>query len=505
MANARKRKTPMASSIHTLLNDAPPWEEENGDSPRKKPKGQVITGEEIQYHDDGDYISVKRGTTYEHIYDVIRRLQLEQNTVQEFVKQFDCRPWDGAFAAAHVLKEMFGVTVGQPIRQIDGSIELPKTATIKTGPKPNDVATIPWGALSIPMLDGSPEFHFGGTMHKRYGPVFTIMVKSPKKHKAKIDELFARIEEFVRTGSIYRGKALAGADELEFLDFSGFNGNQIVFSDRVEALLENGLFSTIRNADLLEANGISVKRAALLYGPYGTGKTSIGIMLAQEACRHGWTFILARAGEDNAQSVVQTAMIYQPAVVVLEDFDVESSTQSAAQMAVLLETLDGATNKGARIITVATTNHIEKIHPGLLRPGRLDFVVEIGILDAHGIEKLIKRVVGPDRLADDVDYEAIFAQMDKFEPSFVRATVDRAKQWAINRTLGSVYVLTTADLVGAAQSLHEQQKLMEDAKEITPQPTIDVAQRELVKDAVSELRIVDGDGDTHPSVQRLAR
>lgn len=503
MANAMKRKgSPMADGellfekIMGITNGELKFKGDGRknveDNPNRK---RIITGDEIRYHIDGEYISVPKGMTYDRIYQVVRRLEQEQNERQDFVKKFDCRPYDGAYATAHVLKEMFGITVGQPIPNPMGPPTLPATVTIKTGPNPKDTATVPWGSICIPALDGGPVFTLGATQDNKYGIVFMVKVESPKKHKKIIDELFERIESYVSENSIYRGKALAGVEDLEFIDISKFNANQIVFSDEVTDLLENGLFSTIRNADLLAAAGVPVKRSALLYGPYGTGKTSIGMMLAQVAERHGWTYLLARPGRDSAQSVIQTAMLYQPAVVMLEDFDVESSGSDSKAMSQLLEALDGATTKGNRIITVATTNHIKKIHPGLLRPGRLDYVVEIGSLDVHGVEKLIRRVVGEDKLDTSVDFELIFSKMDNFEPSFVRATVDRARQWAINRVSGLDYVLTTDDLAGAALSLHAQQKLMQNANEIPEMPTTDRVLRDMVQGSIEEMRMHDIDGD----------
>src|SRR5688572_29898709 len=118
MANARKRKgSTMASmaSFDELVSMAQGQVKfkgdgrQNDDNPNRK---RIITGDEVRYHLDGEYISVPKGMTYDRIYQVIERLEREQNERQDFLKVFDCRPYDGAYAAAHVLKEMFGITVG---------------------------------------------------------------------------------------------------------------------------------------------------------------------------------------------------------------------------------------------------------------------------------------------------------------------------------------------------------------------------------------------------------
>ncbi|NIS12736.1 MAG: AAA family ATPase, partial [Thermoplasmata archaeon] len=88
-------------------------------------------------------------------------------------------------------------------------------------------------------------------------------------------------------------------------------------------------------------------------------------------------FIQCRPGIDNVYDAMKTARLYQPAVVFYEDVDtIAQGDQTQGHVAVtqLLDIFDGLTAKSTKILAILTTNHPEKIHKGMVRPGRLDAV-----------------------------------------------------------------------------------------------------------------------------------
>jgi ATP-dependent 26S proteasome regulatory subunit len=190
--------------------------------------------------------------------------------------------------------------------------------------------------------------------------------------------------------------------------------------------------------------------------------------------------------------VLRTARLNQPAVVFVEDIDNESSTGEQDEVTKLLEAFDGITAKGGELMVVMTTNHISRIHRGMLRPGRLDAVVEIAGLDRDGIEKLVRVVVGDNRLAADTDFDQVAEAMDGFYPAFVRESITRAVTFAIDRNEGSrEYVIGTLDLVGAAHSLRPQLDILHEAGEGTKKPTLEVALAAAVRSGVLGLQVQD--------------
>lgn len=437
---------------------------------------EIVDDGDVRFHTDPNdrAFVVPQNTSYEEAGLIFQRKHEEMKQPFQFQRVFNYRPDDGAHAAAIVLTRMFGVTIGKTIHTMFGSTP-PMYRTIEVGL--NQTEEVPWELIAIPALPGA-EIYLGSTQNE-YGPVFAVSVTSPKLHKAVIETLMNAISAELRDNSIYRGKALLGANALKFMDVGSFDPSQIVFSDFVARTLEAGLWSVLEHEDSLTQANIPLRRSVLLYGDYGTGKSSVGWMTAQKAVKAGWTFLSAKAGRDNLKDTLQTAALYEPAVVLVEDIDAHTpNVENKHAIAELLDLLDGVAAKARRLVVIMTTNHIEDVPAGMLRPGRLDFAVEIAGLDRNGAERLFRAVV-PARLLGDVDFDKVYEAMSldgrDFLPAWVRSVADRASSFAIVRDGGVNFQLTTDDLVDAARSLHPQLRLMLDAAEGRSTPTLDEA------------------------------
>jgi transitional endoplasmic reticulum ATPase len=218
------------------------------------------------------------------------------------------------------------------------------------------------------------------------------------------------------------------------------------------------------------------------------------MLTAQEAEANGWTFILARPGQDDVEDVLKTAQLYAPAVVWYEDIDNIAEGENKLQISKLLDTLDGTTAKGVEVLAGFTTNHVHKIQKGVLRPGRLDAVIHVDGLDAAGFEKLVK--VSLRDLLGDVDFAKVAEAFDGFLPAFAKEAIDRSVRYSISRNGGKPGLINTADLVQAAEGLRPQLELMADAKEGAAQPTLDNALKLVVQDTLNHSQLVDSDGDS---------
>lgn len=126
-----------------------------------------------------------------------------------------------------------------------------------------------------------------------------------------------------------------------------------------------------------EAHGLPHRRSYLFHGPPGCGKTStirmIAGMFRLNAC-----FLSMTAG-DFSNQVLQDALASLPrrALLVLEDVDVlfnedrKSETATALTFSGMLNALDGLISVDG-IVTILTTNHVEKLDKALIRGGRVD-------------------------------------------------------------------------------------------------------------------------------------
>jgi transitional endoplasmic reticulum ATPase len=460
---------------------------------------KVITGDEVEFH-DGVKIGLPKGMTYGKAKKVLTRLEEEAETLTHFSRDFKFRPDDGAYAALQCIKNRWGMALGKVQYSFFGVTPAQKrTINIGVG----QTMQVPWGLLEVPIFEGL-ELYLDQFRDRDYGVIFRIHGQGPRKYQDEIEGFFDDVQEYLETKSIYRGNAIIGSDDPDFLDLSTFDPSKIIFSDDVTANLAGLILGPIRNTDTMRREGIPLKRAVLLEGPYGTGKTSIGQLVAQVATQNGWTFISAKPGRDKVEDVLRTARLYQPAVVFVEDIDGEANNGEADAVTKLLEAFDGITSKGGELQVIMTTNHLDRIHKGMLRPGRLDAVLHVGALDRNGIERLVRAVVDPTKLDAATDFDAVAVAMEGFLPAFVKESLTRAVMFAIDRQGGQrTYTIGTEDLVNSAHSLRPQLEALEGAGEGERRPALEQAFTNVVKGAVKSLSTADEHGEGYSKVKEI--
>lgn len=394
-----------------------------------------------------------------------KKLKADEEEIS-FSRTFRYRPWDGALAARNAIFKAFGVVQQKATFSFFGK-NPPQLLTINVGP--DETEQIPWGAVEIPHLPGV-TLYFEGYHDPEMGNLFHISVESPRKYRHHVEGIFRLIEDELKMNSMYRGKAFDGQSMPQFLDLSGISREEVIYSDDVMIQLEANVWSLLRHTQQMEDLGVPLKRAVLLEGPYGTGKTLAAYLTAQEAVANGWTFIYCRPGKDDLETAMRTAQLYQPAVVFFEDIDTETDGEADATR--MLDVFDGIAAKGTKIIGVLTTNHKERIHKGMVRPGRLDAVIHIGALDQGGVERMTRVKIPNDRLAEDIDFTKVYEAMDGFMPAFCSEAIDRAVRYSLARNAGELKAITTDDLVDAATGLRPQLELMEGANDRVAKPDI---------------------------------
>lgn len=415
----------------------------------------------------------------------------QQNTTYEFSRTFDYRPFDGAAAFDRALRKVFNHSgIGKSTMTMFGK-QPPEFRTVEVGV--NDTIQVPWGQVSVAQLNAN--FMVGATRSREKGVVFELAVRAPRKFRAHLNAFFDVVAEELRTGSIYRGKAVNGASDPGFLDLTTVDPSQVIYSAEVSKHLGANLWTLIEHAPHWRELGVSLKRSVLLSGTYGTGKTLAGMLTAQRATAHGFTFILCRPGVDDLFETLTTAQLYAPAVVWFEDIDVLAEGGDADHISRLLDALDGISNKGVEVLAGFTTNHVKKIQRGLLRPGRIDAIIDMGTLDAKSVEKLVRSRVPSHLLSDDINWGTVHDAFKQYVPAFYVEAIERSMRYAMERT-GHVDMVTTEDLRNAAEGLLPQFNLMNGAHEGPSVPTIDDVMGKIVTQRMTDEVSVDmSDGE----------
>lgn len=391
-------------------------------------------------------------------------------------RTFDYRPFDGAYATFNCLRDYFGYAQSKA-RQGAFGPEPPQEITIPIGYVGGHLITetVPWGDMVLP---GLPNSTLTLTQVKSpKGMLFRLVARVRKADKAVVDGFFQVVNEYLEEHSIYRGKCFNGS--MEFFDTDKVRPELFVYSEEVWAQAETNILSPLRDRPQIEAEGLSLKRVTLLEGPFGTGKSGLGRTAAKIAVANQVTAIMCTPGQDDPLELLQTAILYMPAFVFIEDIDIIAMQRDPEIVTRILDVFDGPSTKNLPITVVMTTNHVENIHKGMMRSGRIDAVMHIGEMDRAGVERLANIVIG-ERLAPEIDYDSVFEATSGFMPAYVKEALERAVRYTIART-GKAGEINGPDLIHALNSLRDQYDLQEKASDsIEKLPPLDRMLRQMI-------------------------
>ncbi len=187
-------------------------------------------------------------------------------------------------------------------------------------------------------------------------------------------------------------------------------------------------------------------KGILLYGPPGTGKTMLAKAVATESQANfisikGPEFLSKWVGESEkaVREVFRKARQAAPSVIFLDEIDSIAPSRSSGTsdshvtervISQILTELDGLESLNS-VIVIAATNRPDIIDPALLRPGRFDRLIEIGLPDEKGRLEILKIHAATKPLADDINLEEIAKKTEKYSGADLSAIVNEAVMLAI--------------------------------------------------------------------------
>jgi len=227
------------------------------------------------------------------------------------------------------------------------------------------------------MLIGQPsEYRPSGNTGESVGLVYL------EKDEAAV---VALVSQLLRESNPFKNRVVLINRDLRTVRsrMSERSWNDIIPHAMVRAELDF-IAASIRNRDMLKAEGLSIRRGLLLSGPPGDGKSTAIECFVNDIA--GEATILIVEAVEHIRAVYHLAQTFAPAVVILEDLDLMTkSRQNPYAFAVkddvtgeLLQVLSGG-SAYADIVTIATTNHPEAIDEALAkRAGRFDAHIRMG-------------------------------------------------------------------------------------------------------------------------------
>ncbi|HTE19767.1 MAG TPA: ATP-binding protein [Armatimonadota bacterium] len=269
---------------------------------------------------------------------------------------------------------------------------------------------------------GSTCFHWQGRRYR------TVSVRVPSRYYGHVytwgvcpDETAAHelVDAVGRHARKQRSRVMVfdqgdweEAPRLE-TDLARYSWDSIVLPEATSARLRRVTEVFFRSGDVYRELGIPWKLGFLLVGPPGTGKTLATKVLAN-TCGVPFLYVrrLAESGPDSStlRDMFQGARDRAPCILCLEDVD---SLVTENLRSTFLNELDGLEEDYRGVLTVATTNHPEKLDAALLhRPARFDYRIEFPLPDdgqrrafvRHWTEKLAELgyVSEPDQATEEI-------------------------------------------------------------------------------------------------------
>ena len=212
-----------------------------------------------------------------------------------------------------------------------------------------------------------------------------------------------------------RAKTLAETGQpVTFADVAGADEEKEELAEVVDFLRQPAQYTQL---------GARIPKGVLLVGPPGTGKTLLARAVAGEAgCQYlsisGSDFVelYVGVGASRVRDLFDQAKKSAPSIVFIDEIDAVGRQRGTGlggghdereqTLNQLLVEMDGfASNEG--VIVLAATNRADILDPALLRPGRFDRQIYVGLPDIKGREEILHVHARNKPLAEDVDLHTV--------------------------------------------------------------------------------------------------
>ncbi|MBQ6438642.1 MAG: ATP-dependent zinc metalloprotease FtsH [Mogibacterium sp.] len=220
---------------------------------------------------------------------------------------------------------------------------------------------------------------------------------------------------------------------ITFKDVAGLEEEKVELSEIVDFLRNPGKYTKL---------GARIPKGVLLVGSPGTGKTYISRATAGEAGVPFFTIsgsdfveMFVGVGASRVRDLFNEAKKNAPCIVFIDEIDAvgrrrgaglgggnDEREQTLNQLLVEMDGFDG--NLG--IIILAATNRPDVLDPALLRPGRFDRQIVIGMPDIKAREEIFRLYTKNKPLDDDVSPEILAKRTPGFSPADIENLINEA-------------------------------------------------------------------------------
>jgi transitional endoplasmic reticulum ATPase len=244
--------------------------------------------------------------------------------------------------------------------------------------------------------------------------------------------------------------------------------------DEARMRLSEGVELPLKSPQSFRRLGIRPAKGFLLFGPPGTGKTLLAKAVARESQAN---FVATKSSdllskwygesEQQVSRLFARARQVAPTVIFIDEIDSLAPVRGGGlgEPAVtervvntILAEMDGLEELQG-VVVMAATNRPNLVDPALLRPGRFDELVYVGVPDARGRRHILGIHTKSMPLAEDVDLDAIAERTNRFTGADLEDLTRRAGLLALRQSLEAQQVTRA----------HFEQALRETRASVTPE------------------------------------
>ncbi|MBW3003657.1 proteasome-activating nucleotidase [Candidatus Woesearchaeota archaeon] len=240
--------------------------------------------------------------------------------------------------------------------------------------------------------------------------------------------------------------------------------------DQVQEIIEV-VELPLKKPGLFKKIGIQPHKGVLLHGPPGTGKTLLAKAVAASTKS---TFIeivgselvqkFIGEGAKLVKEVFALAKEKAPSIIFIDEIDalaakrIEIGTSGEREVQrtfmQLLAELDGFKPLGD-VKVIGATNRKDILDPAVIRPGRLDRLIEVPVPDKEGVKQIFKIHTTSMSLEKGIDNNVLIDQMDGFSGAEIKAVCTEAGYFAIRNKRKSVMMEDFVSAISKVKDIEE--------------------------------------------------
>lgn len=204
-------------------------------------------------------------------------------------------------------------------------------------------------------------------------------------------------------GSLGKSRAkFISAEEKTGVTFDDFAGQEYIKRELQE------IVRILKNDEEFQNKGIYCPKGVLLHGPPGTGKTLLAKAIAGEAglpffAANGTDFVEMFVGvaASRVKDLFASARSYAPSIIFIDEIDAIGSKRGGPDIGgggaereqgllQILTEMDGFKVSTSQVLVIGATNRLDILDPALLRKGRFDKIIRVGLPSKDGRFAILK-------------------------------------------------------------------------------------------------------------------